>query len=82
MLLILNIPMAGMMTLIVIENCGYSYPGYIVYILCFILSIQLLFFIDFFKYKKKSIPILSTMKIIGVICALMFILGLKVAMID
>lgn len=82
LLFLLNLPMGGMILLMVLTNSGYSYPGYVVY-----LSAMYTFYtmicsaINLIKFRKLGSPILSAAKVLNFIAALMSILGLQTAMI-
>lgn len=82
LLFLLNIPMGGMIVLMVWANSGYSYPGYVIY-----LSAMYTFYtmamsvVNLAKYRRLDSPILSAAKILNFIAALMSVLGLQTAMI-
>lgn len=82
LLFLLNIPMGGMITLMVLTNSGYSYPGYVIY-----LSAMYTFYtmvtsvINLVRFRRLGSPILSAAKVLNFIAALMSILGLQTAMI-
>lgn len=82
LLFLLNIPMSGMILLMVLTNSGYSYPGYVVY-----LSAMYTFYtmaisvINLVRFRALDSPILSAAKVLNFIAALMSILGLQTAMI-
>lgn len=82
-LFLLNIPMGGMIILMICTNSGFSYPGYIIYLSAlytfysFIISIR-----DIVKFRKVGSPILSSAKVLNFICVMMSVLGLQTAMIS
>ncbi len=82
LIFLLNIPMGGMITLMVLTNSGYSYPGYVIY-----LSAMYTFYtmvtsvINLVRFRRLGSPILSAAKVLNFIAALMSILGLQTAMI-
>ena len=82
LLFLLNLPMGGMILLMVLTNAGYSYPGYVIY-----LSAMYTFYttvtsvINLIRFRKLGSPILSAAKVLNFIAALMSILGLQTAMI-
>lgn len=82
LLLLLNIPMGGMILLMVLTNSGYSYPGYVIYVSAlqtfYTMTISI---INLVKYRKLGSPILSAAKTLNFIAALMSVLGLQMAMI-
>ena len=82
LIFLLNIPMGGMITLMVLTNSGYSYPGYVIY-----LSAMYTFYtmatsvINLVRFRRLGSPILSAAKVLNFIAALMSILGLQTAMV-
>lgn len=82
-LFLLNIPMGGMIILMIRTNSGFSYPGYVIYLSAlytfysFIISIR-----NIVKFRQVGSPILSSAKVINFISAMMSVLGLQTAMIS
>ena len=82
LLFLLNIPMGGMIVLMVLTDSGYTYPGYVIY-----LSAMYTFYTmgmaikNLIQYHKLGSPILSAAKVLNFIAALMSVLGLQTAMI-
>ena len=82
LLFLLNIPMGGMIVLMVLTDSGYSYPGYVVYLSAmYTFYTMILAIVNLVKYRKLGSPILSAAKILNLIAALMSLLGLQTAMI-
>ncbi len=83
LLFLLNIPMGGMIVLMVRTNSGFFYPGSIIY-----LSALYTFYamtasvIHLVKFRRLGSPILSAAKVLNLISAMMSILGLQTAMIS
>lgn len=83
LLFLLNVPMGGMIVLMVRTNSGFSYLGYIIYLSALytfytmVTSIQ-----NLVKFRKLGSPILSAAKVLNFIAAMMSILGLQTAMIS
>lgn len=83
LLFLLNIPMGGMIVLMVRTDSGFSYPGYIIYLsalytFCTMAtSVQ-----NLAKFRKLGSPILSAAKVLNFVAAMMSILGLQAAMIS
>ena len=83
LLFLLNVPMGGMIVLMVRTNSGFSYPCYIIYLSALytfytmVTSIQ-----NLVKFHKLGSPILSAAKVLNFIAAMMSILGLQTAMIS
>ena len=82
LLFLLNIPMGGMIILMVLTNSGYSYPGYAIYISAMYTFYTMIgSIINLIKFRKFGSPILSAAKVLNFIAALMSVLGLQTAMI-
>lgn len=82
LLFLLNLPMGGMISLMVLTSSGYSYPGYVIYLSAmytFYALVTLL--INLVRFRRLGSPILSAAKVLNFIAALMSILGLQTAMI-
>ncbi len=83
LLFLLNIPMGGMILLMIKTNSGFSYPGYVIY-----LSVLYTFYTlcmsvnNLVKYRKLGSPILSSAKVLNFVSAMMSVLGLQTAMIS
>lgn len=79
-LFLLNVPMGGMIVLMVRTNSGFSYPGYVIYLSALytvIIAVR-----NIVKFRKIGSPILSAAKVLNFIAAMMSILGLQTAMIS
>ena len=78
----LNLPMGGMILLMVLTDSGYSYPGYVIYLSALytfytaILSVR-----NLVRFRKLGSPILSAAKVLNFVAALMSLLCLQTAMI-
>lgn len=82
-LFLLNIPMGGMMVLMVRTNAGFSYPGYVIYFSALYTFYMMIFSaVNLAKFRKLGSPILSAAKVVNFISAMMSILGLQTAMIS
>lgn len=82
-LFLLNIPMGGMIVLMVRTNSGFSYPGYVIYLSAIYAFYAIIMsIINLVKYRKLGSPVLSAAKVLNFIAALMSILGLQTAMIS
>jgi len=81
-LFLLNIPMGGMILLMVAANNGYSYPGYVIYISAmYTFYTMIMSVVNLVRYRRLGSPVLSAAKVLNFIAALMSILGLQTAMI-
>ncbi len=82
LLFLLNLPMGGMILLMVLTNSGYSYPGYVIYpSAMYTFYTMVTSVINLVRFRKLGSPILSAAKVLNFIAALMSILGLQTAMI-
>lgn len=83
LLLLLNIPMSGMVVLMVRTNSGFAYPGLVIY-----LSAMYTFYmtahsvVNLHRFRKMDSPILLAGKAVSFISAAMSLLGLQTAMIS
>ncbi|MGN0793408.1 MAG: hypothetical protein ACI4MG_02915 [Aristaeellaceae bacterium] len=83
LLFLLNIPMGGMMTLMVLTDSGYSYPGYVIYLSAlYTFYTIILSVINLVRFRRLGSPILSAAKVLNFVAALMSLLGLQTAMIS
>ena len=83
MLFLLNIPMGGMIVLMVRTNSGFTYPGYIIYLSAlYTFYTMITAAVNVVKFRKLGSSILSAAKILNFISAMMSILGLQTAMIS
>ena len=83
LLFLLNIPMGGMIVLMVLTDSGYSYPGYVIYLSAlYTFYTIILAIVNLLKFRKLGSPILSAAKVLNFVAALMSLLGLQTAMIS
>ena len=83
LLFLLNIPMGGMIVLMVRTNSGFSYPGSIIYLSAlYTFYAMTVSVINLVRFRKLGSPILSAAKVLNFISAMMSILGLQTAMIS
>lgn len=69
-LFLLNIPMGGMILLMVKTNSGFSYPGYIIYLSALYTFYTMGMSINnLVKYRKLGSPILSAAKVLNFVSA-------------
>lgn len=82
LLFLLNIPMGGMILLMVRTNSGFSYPGYVIYISAlYTFYTMAMSIVNLVKYRKIGSPVLSAAKVLNFVAAMMSVLGLQTAMI-
>ena len=82
LLFLLNIPMGGMIVLMVRTNSGFAYPGSIIYLSAlYTFYAMTVSVINLAKFRRLGSPILSAAKVLNFIAAMMSILGLQTAMI-
>lgn len=83
LLFLLNIPMGGMIVLMVRTDSGFSYPGYIIYLSALYTFYSIITAVaNLIKFRKLGNPILSAAKVLNFVAAMMSILGLQTAMIS
>lgn len=82
LLFLLNLPMGGMILLMVLTDSGFSYPGYVIYLSAlYTFYTMVTSIINLVRFHRVGSPILSAAKVLNFIAALMSILGLQTAMI-
>lgn len=82
LLFLLNIPMGGMILLMIKTNSGFTYPGYVIYLSAmYTFYIVILSVINLVKFRRLGDPVLSAAKVLNFVAAMMSILGLQTAMI-
>lgn len=83
LLFLLNIPMGGMIILMIRKNSGFAYPGYIIYLSAlYTFYTLILSIVNIVKFRKLGDPILSAAKVLNFVSAMMSVLGLQTAMIS
>ena len=83
LLFLLNIPMGGMIVLMVRTDSGFFYPGHVIYLSAlYTFYTMILSVVNIRKYRKIGSPILSAARVLNVVCAMMSVLGLQTAMIS
>lgn len=83
LLFLLNIPMGGMILLMVQTDSGFSYPGYIIYLSAlYTFYTMVTSVINLVKFRRLGSPILSAAKVLNFAAAMMSVLGLQTAMIS
>lgn len=82
LLFALNIPMGGMILLMVLTDSGYSYPGYVIYLSAlYTFYTVILSVMNLVRFRKLGSPILSAAKVLNFVASLMSLLCLQTAMI-
>lgn len=83
LLFLLNIPMGGMVLLMVRTNSGFTYPGYVIYVSAlYAFYAMAMAIVNLVRFRKLGSPILSAAKVLNFVYAMMSILGLQTAMIS
>lgn len=83
MLFLLNIPMGGMILMMVRTNSGFSYPGYVIYLSAlYTFYAAILAAVNLARARRLGSPILSAARVLNLVCAMMSVLGLQTAMIS
>ena len=80
-LLLMNIALLGVVILVVIGNKGFSYEGYLIYVVAMYAFYNIITaVIDIIKYRRLQSPVLSASKAIKLAAALVSMLALETAM--
>lgn len=83
LLFLLNIPMGGMIVLMVRTNSSFTYPGSIIYLSAlYMFYTMVTSILNLVKFGRLGSPILSAAKVLNLISVMMSILGLQTAMIS
>ena len=83
LLFLLNVPMGGMIVLMVRTNSGFSYPGYVIYLSAlYTFYTMVTAVINLVKFRRLGSPILSAAKVLNFVAAMMSVLGLQTAMLS
>ncbi|MDO4352661.1 MAG: hypothetical protein Q4D00_06020 [Clostridia bacterium] len=81
MLFLINIALVGITILAVKKNAGFSYPGYLIYVMAMYAFYSVITAVmNLVKYRKYGSPILSAAKVINMSTALVSIFSLETAM--
>ena len=82
LLFLLNVTLAGLAAMIVIDGQSYSYPGFGIYAMAFYSFYCLGISVSgVMKYRKYRSPLLSAAKTVNITCALVTLFTLQTAMI-
>lgn len=77
LLLLLNIPMSGMVVLMVKENSGFQYPGLVIYLSAlYTFYMAVMSAVNLVKIRRLKSPILLAGRILHFVSAAMSLLGL------
>lgn len=81
MLFLINVALVGITILAVKENAGFTYPGYLIYVMAMYAFYSVITAVmNLVKYRKYGSPILSAAKVINMSTALVSIFSLETAM--
>lgn len=82
LLFLLNFPMSGMITLMVLTDSGCFYPGYVIYLSAmYTFYTVIMSIVNLVRFRRLGSPILYAAKVLNFVAALMSVLGLQTAMI-
>lgn len=80
-LLLMNIALSGVVILVVYQNKGFEYAGYLIYVMAmYTFYTVITAIINIVKYKKYKSPVMSAAKVINLAAALVSLLSLETAM--
>ena len=83
MLFVLNVPMGGMILLMVITDAGYTYPGYVIYLSAlYTFYTMTMAIVNLVRFRHLGSLILSAAKVLSFVATLMSLIGLQTALID
>ena len=83
LLFLLNLPMGGMILLMVRTDSGFFYPGHIIYLSALYTFYSMAVSIaGLVRRRRLGSPILSAAKVLNLVAAMMSVLGLQTAMIS
>lgn len=82
-LLMMNFALIGIVTLAIHYNNGFSYAGYLIYIMAMYAFYNIIYaIVSIIKYRKAGSPVISASKVISFSAALISILSLEMAMLN
>ena len=82
LLFVLNIPMGGMIFLMVQTNSGFTYPGHVIYLSALHTFYMIILAArNLMKFRNLGSPILAAARVLNFVSAMMSVLGLQTAMI-
>ncbi len=82
-LMLMNLALGGMVALVVHENRGFEYAGYLIYVMAFYtFYTTVIAVVNIMKYKKLGSPVMSAAKAINLATALVSMLALETAMLS
>ncbi len=80
-LLGMNTALSGMAALVVIENKGFEYAGFLIYAMAaYTFYITIISIVNIVKFRKLKSPVISAAKAINLVAALVSMLSLETAM--
>lgn len=80
-LMVMNIALSGVVVLVLSQNEGFEYAGYLIYIMAmYAFYTVIIAMINVVKYRKYNSPVMSAAKIINLVAALVSMLSLETAM--
>lgn len=83
LLFALNVPMCGMVILMIFTDSSFYYPGYVIYLSAFYTFCSLtLSIVNVVRFRKLGSRILSAAKVLNLVASLMSIVGLQTAMLS
>lgn len=83
LLFALNLALAVIVTLVVVENRGFRYGGYLIYVMAmYAFYTMITSVINVIRFRKYKSPVLSAAKVINLTAALVSMLSLETAMIS
>lgn len=83
LLLVMNLALSGMVVLVVHQNQGFSYAGYLIYVMAMYAFYNItMAVINIVRYRRLGSPVMSAAKAIGLAAALVSMLALETGMLE
>lgn len=80
-LMLMNVALSGMVILVIHQNQGFEYAGYMIYVMAvYAFYTTVMAVVNIVKYRKLGSPVLSAAKAINLAAALVSMLALETAM--
>lgn len=82
-LLAMNLALSGIVALVVVQNRGFTYPGYLIYVMAmYAFYITIAAVIHVIRFRRYNSPVLSAAKAVNLTAALVSMLSLETAMLS
>ena len=83
LLLVMNLALSGIVALVVVQNRGFTYPGYLIYVMAmYAFYVTISAVIHVIRFRRYNSPVLSAAKAVNLTAALVSMLSLETAMLS